>query len=324
MKIVPVLSIAVATVAAGAAYFAFRPPASAPPKAVTVQVTPERLERGRYIFEVADCDGCHSERDWKKFSGPVLGGRRGAGVVFPAELGFPGSVVAPNITPDRETGIGGWTDGEKIRAIREGVSKDGRALFPFMPYRNFRSMSDEDVEALVAYMNSLAPVRNQLAQTKLNFPVNVLIKSAPQPVTQAVSRPAESDKLAHGKYLVTLAGCGGCHTQEENGQPKTELAFGGGTEFRLAGFTVRSANISPDGETGIGNWAESRFVEKFRGYANLTPETAPASVQANFTLMPWIAWSKLPDEDLRAIYAYLRTVKPIRNQVDPHKQLTMP
>jgi cytochrome c553 len=153
--------------------------------------------------------------------------------------------------------------------------------------------------------------------------VNFLIKSAPQPVTAPVSMPARSDRQAYGKYLVTMASCGGCHTQEENGQPKMQLAFAGGMEFRFPEFSVRSANITPDGETGIGKWDENRFVEKFRGYANLTLENAPAAVQTNFTLMPWSIWSKLPEDDLRAIYAYLRTVPPIRNAVDPHKPITM-
>jgi len=89
---------------------------------------------------------------------------------------MPGMVVAANITPDRETGIGGWTDGEKIRAIREGVDRDGRVLFPMMPYGNYRLMSDEDVYAVVAYINSLPAVRNPLPATAIKFPVSLLIK----------------------------------------------------------------------------------------------------------------------------------------------------
>ena len=106
---------------------------------------------------------------------------RGKGWIFPVELGLPGAVTAPNITPDRETGIGAWTDGEKIRAIREGISRDGRVLFPMMPYPNFRMMSDEDVYAIVAYMNTLPAVRNPLPVTKIDFPVSLMIKSVPQP-----------------------------------------------------------------------------------------------------------------------------------------------
>jgi hypothetical protein len=102
---------------------------------VKVEMTPERVARGEYLFKVAaDCGGCHSERDWSKFSAPVVQGGEGKGFVFPPELALPGTVVAPNLTPDPETGLGAWSDGEKIRAIREGISRDGRALFPMMPY----------------------------------------------------------------------------------------------------------------------------------------------------------------------------------------------
>jgi len=116
-----------------------RKPATAPPLDVKVEVTPERLDRGRFLFErLADCGGCHSERDFSRFGGPVMPGGRGKGKVLPPDLGLPGVIVASNITPDRETGIGAWTDGEKIRAIREGIDREGRTLFPMMPYTNYR------------------------------------------------------------------------------------------------------------------------------------------------------------------------------------------
>jgi len=84
--------------------------------------------------------------------------------------GLPGTVTAPNVTPDYESGIGGWTDGEKIRAIREGIDKHGRALFPMMPYKSYASMSDEDVESLVAYLNTLPPMKNPSCPRKYGFP----------------------------------------------------------------------------------------------------------------------------------------------------------
>jgi hypothetical protein len=118
--------------AAGLAYLYLRKPAQAPPSTVKVAMTPERIARGKYLFEnVSDCDGCHSQRDFTRFDGPVVPTGRGRGSnlseLIPA---LPGTVVASNITPDIETGIGGWSDGEKIRAIREGISRDGRALSP--------------------------------------------------------------------------------------------------------------------------------------------------------------------------------------------------
>src|SRR5690349_12687193 len=135
LRILAMLSLALlvgAVMVAG--YFHVLMPERARPREIKVQATPARLARGKYLFALADCDGCHSQRDFSRFGGPVVESGRGRGNVFPPDMGLPGTVVAPNITPDRETGIGTWTDGEKMRAIREGVDKDGRALFPMMPY----------------------------------------------------------------------------------------------------------------------------------------------------------------------------------------------
>lgn len=306
----------------GISYLYFRAPKMALPVEIKVSATPDRLARGQYLFEVvADCSGCHSERDFSRFSGPVVPGRNGSGSVFPKELGFPGEITAPNLTPDLETGLGKWTDGEKIRAIREGISRDGRALFPFMPYTAYRNMSDEDVASVVAYMNSLAPIKNALPQTKLNFPVNLLIKSTPEPVTSPVTEPDRSNPEKYGEYLVNLGGCQDCHTQKVKGESIPELSYAGGFEFVIGKLSVQSANITPEVETGIGSWSEQRFVDKFKAAANLTAETAPVATQDNFTLMPWISLSKAEESDLRAVYRFLRTVKPVRNEVDPHKPL---
>jgi mono/diheme cytochrome c family protein len=176
-----VLSIAgaaMAVAAAGFAYLHLRQPDSLPAASIQVPMTPEAIARGEYLFTViADCDGCHSQRDFSRFAAPVVPAGRGRGFLFPPEFGLPGKVAAPNITPDVETGIGAWTDGEKIRAIREGIRRDGAALFNMMPYENYRHMSDADVHALVAYLNSLPPVRNQVPRSELDFPVGLLIKS---------------------------------------------------------------------------------------------------------------------------------------------------
>ncbi len=122
-------------------YLYARKPAMAPPSSLKIDRTPERLARGAYLYRLADCDGCHSDRDYGRFGGPVNPGGLAAGQTFPRELGLPGTVTAPNLTPDPETGLGTWSDGEKVRAIREGVDKDGRTLFPMMPYEAFRKMA---------------------------------------------------------------------------------------------------------------------------------------------------------------------------------------
>src|ERR1041384_2857354 len=154
-KIVKAVGLAAAAVGclgvAGASYLAVKKPVVAPPLSIKAPMTADRIARGKYIYTVADCDGCHSPRDFLRFNGPVIESRRGEGVEFPKEMGMPGRILSRNITPDVETGIGAWTDGEKIRAIREGVSRDGTALFPMMPYEAFRHMSDDDVLSLIAY-----------------------------------------------------------------------------------------------------------------------------------------------------------------------------
>ncbi len=323
-KLLWVVGLAFLIGAGAIMYLLFRKPAMAPPSGVKVEITPARLKRGQYLFEVlADCDGCHSPRDFTKFAGPVDPRTRGQGQVMPAELGLPGKVVAPNITPDLETGIGSWTDGEKIRAIREGVSKDGRALFPFMPYQYYRSMSDEDVYSLVAYLNTLPPKRNALPRSKLNFPVNVLIKGAPRPVGP-VPHPDRSNRLEYGRYLVTVAVCAECHTQADGGKLNQEMLFAGGREFRIGPYMVNTPNITPDTETGIGAWSEERFVAKFAGYRSFAEGSAPAASQANFTLMPWLGLCRLEDDDVRAIYAYLRTVPAKSNAVQVHPEYVPP
>jgi len=320
-----VLGTIVVLAGGGLAFLILKKPAMAAPSTVKVEITAARLERGKYIFEtLASCEDCHSQRDVSRFSGPVQPGAKGQGLVWPPELGLPGKVVSPNITPDVETGIGSWTDGEIIRAFREGVARDGRALFPFMPYQNFRSMSDEDAYSVVAYMRRLQPVKSRMNVTELDFPVKYLTKFAPQPLAGVVQAPDKSKRLEYGKYVATLGGCVICHTKMEKGKPIEGMEYAGGEEFTVGPWFVRSANITPDPETGIGKWSEEKFVAKFKGYANLTFESAPKTVQANFAIMPWMAFSQLSEDDLRAMYTYFKSVKEVRNSVEVHPPLAPP
>jgi mono/diheme cytochrome c family protein len=309
----------------GAAYAILRKPATAPPLDIRVEITPERIARGKQIFTVSECSGCHSARDFSRFGGPAIEGRLGEGMEFPPELGLPGRIASRNITPDVETGLGTWTDGEKIRAIREGISRDGSPLFPMMPYERYRKMSDEDVMSLVAYLNTLPPVRHKVERSRVDFPVSVLIKSAPQPAG-SVPPPNRADRLAYGGYLVNLAGCAGCHTRSEKGNP-VGPAFAGGERFAFPGAVVVSANITPDLQTGIGRWKEADFVEKFHQYREYATKGSPAAGPENFTLMPWLEFSQLDASDLGAIYTFLRGQKPVYQIVDSHpgapKSLTL-
>jgi mono/diheme cytochrome c family protein len=320
-----VLGALIVILAGGFTWLALRKPAMAPPSSIKVEATPARLARGRELFEkIAHCEDCHSQRDISKFAAPTIAGTIGGGFEFPAELGFPGKVTASNITPDPETGIGTWTDGEKIRAIREGVSRDGHALFPLMPYTYFRSMSDEDVYSVVAFLNTLPPIRKRIPRTELNFPVNLLIKGAPRPVDGPVPEPDHGNPLKYGEYLVRMAGCVVCHTPEDKGELIESKLFAGGREFRFGKFLVLSANITSDPETGIGAWSEAKFVNKFINYRPFAEGAPPAATQANFTLMPWMDLARLPEEDLKAIYAHLRTIPAKNNKVESHPEVVDP
>ena len=227
--------------------------------------------------------------------------------------------MAPDITPDRDTGIGTWTDGEKIRAIREGVDKDGNALFPMMPYQSFRRLSDDDAQALVAYLDAMPPVRNALPKTKLAFPVSLMIKSAPQPAG-SVAPPDRNDPKKFGEYLVTVGGCGDCHTPvDDKSNPLPGMMLAGGMVFDTSYGKVLTPNITPDTETGTGKWSEEFFLKKFYDYKEYAENGPPAmSGPQSFTLMPWLQFAKREEAELRAIYAYLRTIPPVHHAVETH------
>ena len=313
------LAAVVAVVGSGFAYLYFREPASRPASTIRVPMTPERIARGKYIFTASDCDGCHSLHDHSNLYEPVVESKRGAGQVMD-EAGLPGRIVAPNITPDSDTGLGQWSDGEKLRAIREGIGRDGRALFPMMPYQLFRYMSDEDAESLVAYLNSLAPLRNQLPRSELKFPVSMLIKGEPRPVLQPIATPSRANTIAYGEYLVTVGVCEGCHTPFEKGSFDVSKRLAGGRVFKAGEFEVVSANLTPDPDTGIGNWTLDTFLERFHRHRGVPAEALPPVNKEQWTLMPWRNLAQLSDEDLSAVYAYLRSRAPVTNKVVTHPQ----
>ena len=154
--ILVVALVLLAAVAAGGGYLILFTPNMRQATDLKIDATPERLARGEYLVNnVVVCFACHTEADPTKRTLPKIGPEGGGGECFTEEMGFPGHVCAPNITPDVENGIGSWTDDEVLRAIREGVSKDGETLFPMMPYSSYRNLSDEDAYAIVAYIRSI-------------------------------------------------------------------------------------------------------------------------------------------------------------------------
>ena len=269
--------------------------------------TPERLARGQYLANaVTGCMFCHSTHDWQAPGAPIMEGRLGAGDVFPVE-GLPGKVTASNLTPDPETGAGHWSDDQLARAIREGIGHDGRALFPLMPYDNFRALPDEDLASLVVYLRSLPAVRNPLPNTEIIYPVKYLIRSVPEPLTVPVPAEDFTDPVKRGEYLVHISSCSHCHTPQERGQRNTALELAGGFEMKGPFGTVTTANITPD-PSGISYYSETTFVQAMR--------TGKVGARELNPIMPWSAMRNMTDDDLKAIFAYLRTVKPVHHHVD--------
>jgi mono/diheme cytochrome c family protein len=274
----------------------------------TFERTPQRLERGHYIATaLSGCVYCHSPHDWNAPGTPYVPDREGTGGVLPyADL--PGRVVAPNLTSDPETGAGLWTDDQLARAIREGIGHDGRALFPMMPYIHYRKMPDEDLASVVVYFRSLSPLRNPLPKTEIIFPVNYLIRSVPEPIVSPIpDLSATSDPVKRGEQLVNLAGCTDCHTPQDKGQELPGMAFAGGFPFPGPWGDVTSANITPDA-SGISYYDEALFLQVMH--------TGLAKARQLNPIMPVKVYKHLTDEDLKAMFAYLRTLKPVQHRVD--------
>ncbi|MGE0405812.1 MAG: cytochrome c [Candidatus Korobacteraceae bacterium] len=272
------------------------------------EATPERLARGKYLTEnVLDCFACHSQRDWTKHDAPLIAEGEGGGQAPFALAGLPGKVFPPNISPDKETGAGNWTDDQLARAIREGIGHDGRALFPMMPYENYRHLPDEDLASVIVYLRSLKPVHHVVPKTELIFPVKYLIRSAPHPITEPVAPPDLSTQVKRGEFLVRIAGCRDCHTPTANGQPLPGMDLAGGWVMQGPWGTVKSANITPD-PSGISYYDENLFLDVMH--------TGYVKARKLSQIMPWWVHRGMTDEDLKAMFAYLRTVPPIQNRVD--------
>jgi mono/diheme cytochrome c family protein len=320
LKVIGILVLTVAALAAiGVSYLSLRKPAQRAASTATVAATPELVARGQYLVRhVGICFDCHSERV-VAYGLPFKPGREGVGgFVWNEKSHFPGVLAASNITPDRETGLGTWTDGEIIRAIREGVDREGNALFPIMPYGHLRHLSDEDANAIVAFLRTLKAQRYEEPEKTLNVPLNFIEKFVPEPLTAPVAAPDRKDRIAYGKYLVSIGSCVECHTpKDEKNQSIPGMELAGGFEMHTPYFKVTTANITPHPATWMGRATKEEFIARFRSFSNFNAATAPQAANGKNTLMPWISFSGMTDDDLGAIYDYLKTVKPIAHDVKP-------
>lgn len=272
-----------------------------------VEITPQRVQRGDYLANaVASCMDCHSTRDWTKYSGPLVPGTLGkGGETFDQKFGFPGAYYSRNITP---FGISRYTDGELYRVITTGVTKEGRAMFPVMPYTHYAKMDPEDIYSLIAYLRTIPSIESTVPESHSDFPMNIIINTIPKQEAPG-KMPSPTDKLAYGAYLCNAAGCNECHTREKRGQIIMELQYSGGRDFKFPdGSVVRSSNITPDVNTGIGSWTEEMFINRFKAFGE-PGYVAPGVPMGSFnTLMPWTMYGKMTREDLAAIYTYLHSL----------------
>lgn len=266
---------------------------------VKFESTPERLKRGEYLSNgILACFTCHSQRDSSKAGLPPIEAMKGGGSIISESATE--RVVAPNISPDKETGAGTWTDDMFSRAIREGIGHDGRALSGVMFWTSFSQLSDEDLASVVVYLKSIRPVKNKLPKRKLTLEKEKELQGAPIPLTAPVKQPNLSDTLVRGRYLVKLGDCVGCHTGWYKRNPGR---FGGGNNS-FEDTTVFSTNLTRD-PTGLGGWTPDLFINAIRtGKEGLLH---PA--------MPWITYRNMTDEDLTAIFRALQRLPPINHRV---------
>jgi len=314
-KILGLLLLAIIVIAGGLiAYVKAALPNVGPAPTLTVERTPERIERGRYLANnICVCVDCHSTRDWSKFSGPIKPGTLGmGGETFDQRFGFPGKFYSRNITPE---GISRYSDGELFRLITTGVTKEGKAIFPVMPYAHYGKMDPEDIKCVIAYLRTLPAVHNEVPASVADFPMNIILNTIPAKA-EPQTRPNPAETVKYGAYLVNACGCIECHTKADHGQIIPKLAFSGGREFPLPdGSVVRSSNITPDKNTGIGNWNQDAFVNRFKAYADSSYQPPAVTAGSFNSIMPWTMYSHMTREDLAAVYAYLQTLSAMDNQV---------
>lgn len=284
-------------------------PKVGPARTLVVEKNEALVERGRYLgTHVMVCLGCHSTRDWSRYSGPRVDGSDGkGGEGYTPEMGYPGTFFAPNITPHA---LSSWTDGEVERAVTAGLSRDGRPLFPLMPYRSYGRLCQEDINAVIAWTRTLAPLEGTTPPPSWGFPFGLIINNIPKEQERGACVDADDDVVTRGRYLATAAACADCHTKMERGRPVPELAFAGGNPYVLAGGTAASANLTPDVETGLGRWTKEQFIARFK-----TAEAFPVQAGGPQTVMPWSDYAGMTDGDLGAIWEFLRTVAPVKQPI---------
>jgi len=326
-KLLKILGLAVSAlvvlVVAFVTYLRVAFPKVGPAPDMKVELTPARLERGAYLVRnVADCAGCHSPRSLDRYGFPADETRAFTGGFELSKIlsDIPGDITTPNLTPVH---LGSWSDGEIYRAIAEGVNREGRPIFPMMPYLAIGKLDREDVLSIIAYLRSLEPAGTEQPANSLSFPFSLIARTIPVPARH-VTRPDPASAVAYGAYLVRAAGCFDCHTPvDAHHEPIAAMEGAGGQEFKIhSGGTqivVRPPNITPDRDTGIGAWDKATFLGAIRARASLTGQSVPFGEPNH--IMPYRELGRMTDQDLGAIYDYLRTLAPVKNKVTRFEKL---
>lgn len=261
------------------------------------------IERGRYLANgPVACANCHTPRGPDMTLLPDKAYAGGFKIVDPAFEAY-----TANITPDKDTGIGTWTDAQIITAIREGRTPEGKIIFPPMPVPTYNNMSDDDVKAIVAYLRTVKPIHNEVPESRYKVPQQAM------PPAKGKPAPSPKDKVAYGGYIVNaLAHCFECHSgPDAKGIPDPVHNLGsGGFLITLApGATVMTPNITQDPETGIGKWSDADIKKA------LTQGVRPDGRHLS-PPMPYDFFKNMTNGDLDAVVAYLRTIPPIRRAVE--------
>lgn len=269
------------------------------------------VARGRYIaYGPGHCADCHhasadKEKMLKGEVVPLAGG-------MPFKLPI-ANIYVKNITPDMETGIGKLTDGEIARLLRYGVRPDGTAVIDFMP---FHDATDEDLTAIISFLRSQQPVQHAVPKHEI-FALGKVINAfliepvgPSMPVRKSIPRDSTAN---YGKYIAnSIANCVGCHTARDmmTGAPIGE-PFSGGMQIESAlepeKYALLTPNITPDPTTGrLAGWSQEQFIQRFR-QGRINPHSP----------MPWLSYARMSDEELKALYSYLKTLKPVKNEIKP-------
>lgn len=262
------------------------------------------IARGKHlVISGAHCINCHSTKNADSLIDAGQNVPLTGGVLFDLPVG---KIYSKNITPDKETGIGNYSDAEIARVLRYGVHPNGDPVYDFMPFHN---LSDEDLTAIISYLRTQPAVKNKVPDNELNIMGNIVKAFMVKPVgpSEEVPVSVKQDTTAtYGKYMaVTVSECNGCHTKRDLSGAYTGEPFAGGNEFNEGGIRLITPNLTTDSSSRIYGWTQQDFINRFR-MGKVIPQSP----------MPWNSFKRMSDDELKAIYNFLQTIPPAKNPAE--------